>query len=686
MGYIFRNLRPIPVPPDASISHGAKSKFQVSQYSMVDGRRRRTVIGHVVTDRNDPMPKMVANLNFKMLYPKLWQYYYGEEKERIPMIHVGLYALTLGIGIKTGLYEDLVDSLGAQYANAVMDFAMYSLRFRSSTAQLFEDEMKSQMLFSKQLRSDAWYSDFFSSKLTEPALSDFRDHWIKRCASDLENKEVWLCIDGSNNDCAVDDSNLAEFEHVKSRRTTEIVSYMWAVSAKTGKPITWFVNSGGMPDNKAIEEVIAYLAASDLKVKGVILDRGFGSQRVFDLVTSKKMSYIVMLKGNVQGCESMMEKFGSVIRWSMKHVVSPEPVFGIVDQVKLFAKSPNETCVGLFFAGVSGAFRVKDFIKNVWATAEEVRAMLPMPADKLDIPSTVKPYLRLDIKDQTIVDIHFNEEKCQSMIDGQGYFAIASSEERSAREIYELYQLRDISEKQYCILKSQLSGDATRVHTDPSIHARMAVCFITSILRTEIVLKCRKIDRDTNCMIRAMDRAYLRALPNETYQGIRNLSDNVKALLGEFGITEEHVAKLADEVNKERNPYLEIRMLPRLAEAPKRGRGRKKGSKNKKTLEREARESAERTAVIAAGMPLEEKPKRGPGRPKGSKNKKTLEKERLAAEAAAKGLASGETGKRRPGRPKGSKHKKPRTPENDERQPAPESLPVEALRRARPDG
>ena len=63
---------------------------------------------------------------------------------------------------------------------------------------------------------------------------------------------------------------------------------------------------------------------------------------------------------------------------------------------------------------------------------------------------------------------------------------------------------------------------------------------------------------------------------------------------------------------------------------PKRKPGRPRGSKNKKTLEREAH------AV--------DTPKRKPGRPKGSKNKKTLEREALLQ-------------KRKPGRPKGSKNK-----------------------------
>ena len=62
-------------------------------------------------------------------------------------------------------------------------------------------------------------------------------------------------------------------------------------------------------------------------------------------------------------------------------------------------------------------------------------------------------------------------------------------------------------------------------------------------------------------------------------------------------------------------------------EEPKK-RGRKTGSKNKKTIERENQEKAERERRIAAGLPPEEpKPVNKGGRPKGSRNKKTLLRE-----------------------------------------------------------
>lgn len=76
----------------------------------------------------------------------------------------------------------------------------------------------------------------------------------------------------------------------------------------------------------------------------------------------------------------------------------------------------------------------------------------------------------------------------------------------------------------------------------------------------------------------------------------------------------------------------------------KRKPGRPSGSKNKKTLEREA----ELARLKAEGKVPE---KRKPGRPQGSKNKKTLEREAEAAKQA-------EVKKKRRGRPPGSKSKK----------------------------
>ena len=126
MGRIYRNLQEIPIPTNARINH---HDGQVSVYYSNDGQRRRTVIGLATSEHT-----MHANDNFKFLYPELWNMHYGESQAPSPQIHAGLYALTLGIGELSGLYGDLQTCFGPLSTNAVLDFAMYSIRFRSNMA------------------------------------------------------------------------------------------------------------------------------------------------------------------------------------------------------------------------------------------------------------------------------------------------------------------------------------------------------------------------------------------------------------------------------------------------------------------------------------------------------------------------------------------------------------------------
>lgn len=633
MGHIYRNLREIPIPDGGRINH---YDMKVSVYRTVDGKRRRTIIGAATSETT-----MIPNENFRTKFPALWQEYYKSETPPMQRMSVGLYGLILSIGWRTGLYPDLQDAFGPQYANAALDFAMYSIRERSSTAQLFESDMADHLLFSRKAYSDSWYSNFFTTMLTRERIDAFKAAWLKRCAAKAVKAGVWLCIDGSNNDCAVKDSALVEKGHGKSHRETNIVSYIWAVDAATGRPVTWFVNNGAMPDCKAIDEMIRVLAASGIKVDGVILDRGFVSLELLDLIEEKDLPYIVMLKSNNVGFIEMMERHSNTIRWRVDHFVR-SGIFGITDQVKLFKCSRKPSCVGLYFVGMSHAGKAVKLMDRVIRTADELSAKIKKNPMDVEVPVELQAYLSI-LRDQNgaAVDVEFNFAAWQAAVDRVGYHAIASSSERSAREIHELYRLRDVSEKQFSQLKTQLDDGVTRVHSDSAIEARFAEAFIASILRTEIHLACEAMDLDTNEMIRKIDDAHLMRMPNGLYEEIRSLPRRCRDLLKAFGLSEDHFKKFADEINETAATpvYQQVRQIP---DVKRRGPGRPKGSKNKKTLEREAAEKAN---------PHEEVPKRGRGRPKGSKNKATLERE-----AAQSGLP--EPPKRKPGRPKGSKNKK----------------------------
>ena len=647
VGHIYRNLQPIPIPADGKVNSYDK---KVSKYYTCDGRRRRWIIG-----AETKPGLMIPNDNFRRLYSNLWKQYYGEDVPAMRLVRAGMYALTLGIGESTGLYPALQKAIGPEHANAIMDFAMYSIRERSNVAQLFEPAMEEQMVFTRKPWSDSAYSRLFSKDLSLDRIHDFRTAWLNKYIDNkaennadsgetkqevkLEPKRIWLCIDGSNNDCAVSDSELAQLGHAKSLKETEIVSFMWAVDAETGMPVTWFVNNGSMPDCKAVDEVIRFLADKNLQIEGVIVDRGFASQDVLDLITSKGLEYIVMLKSNTNGYREMMARHADDVRVRVSQAVSDDGIFGITDKVKVFGKSASESCVGLFFVWSRNCSRGIKLLGKVRKQRRELEAVI-REGKKPVVPPELKKYFKVEENDG-VYTVNYDFDQWQEAVDGSGFHAIASSSERTAEEIHALYQLRDASEKQYSILKSQLGYDTTRSHTDQAIEVRLAVAFIASIIRTEIMNACKERDLDTNEMIRKTDRAYMLRLNGGNYEFVENLPADLLQLLACFGFRSEHLRKLADEVNgQETKPvYDQERKIPSVE--PKRA-GRRKGSKNKATLEQEAK-------LAAAGVvpPV----KRKPGRPQGSKNKSTLERE-------AREATMPPTVKRKPGRPAGSKNKK----------------------------
>ncbi|MCD8338987.1 MAG: hypothetical protein LUC43_02125, partial [Burkholderiales bacterium] len=259
------------------------------------------------------------------------------------------------------------------------------------------------------------------------------------------------------------------------------------------------------------------------------------------------------------------------------------------------------------------------------------------------------------IKDENEnLKVEINYENLQKAVDSKGFSAIASSMEMDAATIRQIYYLRDNSEKGFSFLKPQLGYDSARVHSDESVKGKFAVGFVSTILRTYFEAACKKFGLATNFAIRELNSIVLHMGRDNLYEAIHNASGKTLQLLKSFGVRPATLEALAVEVNsgarlkdEQRKMPVELAALvvregpgrPRKIktepEPPKRPRGRPKGSKNKKTLEKEA--------LMASLPPVI---KRKPGRPKGSKNKKTLEREALLA-------------KPKRGRPKGSKNKTP---------------------------
>ena len=621
MGNIYWNLHEIPRPEGSYINSSDGRVFLMRDDG--HGKKKRTVIGHATTNEN-----MHPNSMYKFLYPNLWAQYY--ENTTIPEheLRIGMYALSLGVGYSTELYSILHEVYGPLYGNAIMDFSMYSVLDRTNTTQLFKDSMKSEVLFSKEVYSDSWYSELFHTHMSEDLNHQFRMKWLQHCAQAGITK-TWLSIDGSNNDCDVQLSDLTGKGEAKSHTNSNIVSFIWALDSKTGMPVTYFVNNGGMVDSKAIQKVAVMMKSSGIEIEGVILDRGFCTYDVFNLLEECGYPYIAMLKGNTHGHTAMLDKYASEIRWNVRHVINSKGLFGISEQQQVFTNQPLKNWINLYFDGANGSDRSITLIKKILEAAGQMNKKIKN-GEKPSVPQGLTSYLSLK-QDGESWKIEYNYDSWQKSLDEKGFYSIASSIDLDAKKVDYLYHLRDVSEKQYSIMKSQLGYDVTRVHTTEGILGRYAECFISSILRCELCNACKRHGFDTNQIIRELDRISLVFMPDGLYAFVNDLSQRQKEILGEFHLLPEHFKYFADDVNHRKVDQInsQIHRMPGDGQTSQKKRGRPP----KKKLDE-----------------LENIPKRGPGRPKGSKNKKTLEREKLQA-------LETQTEKRGPGRPKGSKNK-----------------------------
>ena len=103
-----------------------------------------------------------------------------------------------------------------------------------------------------------------------------------------------------------------------------------------------------------------------------------------------------------------------------------------------------------------------------------LRAEIAAGKPKVNVPVAMKKFIEIaEINGKK--EVLFRYEAWQQEADRKGFYAIASSDELSAAEIHSLYGLRDASEKQFSMLKSQLGSHVTRVQSRQSIESKLAV-------------------------------------------------------------------------------------------------------------------------------------------------------------------------------------------------------------------
>lgn len=534
-------------------------------------RPKRVTIGHQC---NGSKTKMHPTTQYADIFPTLWE---KVSNERIKPVlkRIGMFTALQAINSKIGIRDILDNVYGTDQAGSIMDYAMYSILYHTNETSGFTARMRNELLFSQTPYSDSYYSRLFEEKMTQDLELLFRRKWALQCKEDGV-EAVWLCIDGSNDDCQSKGVEIAEKGHAKSKKNIDIVSFTYAVTEE-GKPVTYDVYRGGLVDAKAMRKVITFLNDCGISIKGVILDRGYCDQNAIQYLIDNGIEYIIMVKGHSEGYEQMVQKYSGIIKMNTNYLIPHTYLFGCQEAVQLFKGFDHKDYLTLFYDYRNGNERVTALLKNLYAEMTRLESQI-QKGEEPKVDTQYSNYLLLEREkqdEQTHFTVSFQTKQLQEAIDEKGLYGIITSVQMPPRRVHELYSSRGASETQYMQVKTQLGYGVIRVDCTQSVRAKFTMGFVASIIRYEIERSASTLDRSVNQMVQELESLEAQKI-NEVYTCAH--TENLR-LIRFFKAFDTNIHELIDETVKFEND----RMAGRTVTPRKRKTGPKKGSHPKES-------------------------------------------------------------------------------------------------------
>ena len=545
MGKVYKDLT-VEIPSITGITISHKKPYAVMYVLQINydatlryAKQDRTIIGYATDNKH-----MHPNDNFRKLFPKSWEEATNEKGKPI-VKHMGLYAAVKLICQRDDIQSILDQTFGKETGADLLDFAMHSIINHTSAAESFSSLMRERLLFSNTLRNDDYFSRLFKS-MERSKIFEFRKLWAEHCALKSERK-VWLCIDGSNDDCHSKGVVIAEKGHAKSHLNVNIVSFTYAVTT-TGLPVTFELYRGGLVDAKAMRTIIDFLKQTGFDLAGVILDRGYCSAKCIQFLRDEQIPYKIMVKGNCTGVSNIIKEFGEVIKMNAKYLVEGTSLFAAQKKTQLFADLKGDDFITLFYDYKNAGERIDDFLNKMYREMERIRQELSNGKEHVAIASRFSSVLKI-IEEEGKTDVIILTEELQKIIDDKGLYEIVCSEPFTPSEINKMYVSRKSSETQYMILKTQLGYGVVRVELTSSVYAKFMLAFLSSIIRFKLEEVAKKTGKQTTSIIRELDLIEMYNL-NGVYTHVHNETSTQLNIFETLGKDHTYLDAIAKDENK----------------------------------------------------------------------------------------------------------------------------------------
>lgn len=477
------------------------------------------------------------------------------------------------------------------------------------------------LLYPKANLTSQRISDFLTSIGTAEKQLDFQKAYIQYVLEHYEQDKNIL----------IDSSGLPNSIHfpltcqnIHNGKASNEVRLIFVVQRSTGIPLYYRAVPGNIVDVSTLERVFLHLDSLGIDISSCIMDAGYNSGSNLDLFYDENHKCKI---GFITRIGSGDKAFKDMIRDELGTLDEKENLVQYEDRY-LFIKKKT-VMVG---------------------SNKDNPAWLYLGLDLARMSDEQHKLLKRARRSSLTTD------EVYEALQAEGLFGVLSGTEIPCEELLPTYYLRQAAEQIFDVAKNYTKLIPLRVRTDATFRGHLLLSFIASCTVKMIQLRLKEANLFFGSRLACLRNQKCTIYTNRivTDEPQKEANDSYKALgiicpaeipvkEGKMIYVPPESGSLPPEKRKHKKRQKSSEKNAEASATTESGkRGRPKGSKNKKTLEREALQAAQGIVPI----------KRKRGRPPGSKNKKTLEREALMAAQGIKPI------KRKRGRPPGSKNKK----------------------------
>ena len=593
----------IPIPADCYVNQ--KDQCIYVKVPTSEQHSTRVVVGRLASLEDNTF---YPNGTFGEMYPDLWRQNFGTDPMRPPEVRIGIHAVVAHILKETGLCEVLCQVLDQNTACAMLDCAVYAMLSAENLVASFDDyAQEDQFFFGEGPYPDGWIEDFLSEQIPRDAAQRFQSAWRKRCLSGGLT-ECWVCIGGDN--------KVLSQIFSPEKQAQSYVAAVCADGPCQGMPLAYRIYNNGLMDWRQLQETLDMLKEAGIHVKGILLDFQAVSFDDIRKLQSSGIDFIAMLHRSLEGWDYMEKHCAEQIHGHFQSLLSQGgDLFAAEARHSILSDGEDEATLCMYFNSTEHRKQGNQFRALVMDGAQELEAKLracqdgqlknPLPT----VPNALQRYLSItEPGEDGCRRVAWNYDAIDRHAWWSGYWALASSLTVSAREMLDLYHLRDSVETQFSMHKIQAAGQTEQDAVIENWDGWYLATFLAAILRAHFLLGCHEHDSEPDKIKTIVDNLNGAVVclgePGSYYYNAQSIALEQKSLFAQFGVTKEELDDLAEKVTRQyRNAVAHVFQNPQVLERQSRGRSPKPDSAEPKA------------------------PKRGRGRPKGSKNKpKTPEK------------------------------------------------------------